>query len=406
MGEVSRKHDGWHAPGTSPLSELIHEVVREAVEAAIDEELNKALGADLYQRVGAGQRYGYRNGRRQRKLCGPTGNLALRIPRATLFDDGGGKREWSSKMLPRYERRLPEVNQAILDVYLGGTNTRRVKTALQPLLKAAPLSRQAVSRVVGKLKSSFEQWRSRRLETLEVTYLYLDAIALKVRRAQRVVSTPLLMALAVLANGDRQLLAMELCASESVEAWQGFIDDLNGRGLKPPLLCVIDGSTGLRKAIELSLPKALVQRCAVHKLRNLKRKAPQHAHEEVTDDFHRVVYAKSETAARAALAVFKRKWEQRCPAVWRSMAEAGDELLTFFRFPATQWKSLRTTNSIERLNEEFRRRIKTQSSMPTDDTALILFFGLIAGGHIVIRKLEGYRRLPQVLLDSTLRKAA
>jgi putative transposase len=385
------------------LGELIHEAVRAAVEQAIEEELEAALGAELYQRVE--RRGGYRNGRRQRKLCGPTGNLALEIPRATLFE-AAGPREWSSRMLPRYERRLPEVNQAILDVYLAGANTRRVKAALRPLLKAAPLSRQAVSRVVGKLKASFEQWHSRRLESLEVAYLYLDAIVLRVRRAQRVVGTPLLLALAVLSNGDRQLLAMELCAGESADAWQGFLNQLIERGLRAPLLCVIDGNPGLRKAIELNWPKALVQRCAVHKLRNLKRKAPQHAHEEVADDFHRVVYAKSTATAHAALAAFKRKWEQRCPAVWRSMAEAGDELLTFYRFPQSQWKTLRTTNSIERLNEEFRRRIKTQSSMPTDDTALILFFGLIAGGHIVIRKLEGYRRLPQVLLDSNLRKAA
>jgi hypothetical protein len=124
-------------------------------------------------------------------------------------------------------------------------------------------------------------------------------------------------------------------------------------------VCIVDGNTGLRRAVELLWPMIAVQRCCVLKLRNLERKAPQHARAEIRDDFHRIVYAASGETARTVSRAVARKWEKRCPGVVRSLCEGGDELLTFFGFPKTQWKILRTTNVIERLHGEFRRRVKT-----------------------------------------------
>ena len=129
-----------------------------------------------------------------------------------------------------------------------------------------------------------------------------------------------------------------MCGSESNEAWKGFLDDLVERGLKVPLLCIVDGNAGLRRALALVWGKTPVQRCCDHKLRNLvrkapehARKAPEHAREEITDDFHRIVYAASEGAAREAYGAFTSKWKSRCPGVVRSLEEAGDELLTMYR---------------------------------------------------------------------------
>lgn len=158
----------------------------------------------------------------------------------------------------------------------------------------------------------------------------------------------------------------------------------------------IDGLAGLRKAVGLVWPEARVQRCAVHKLRNLERKAPKHALAEIRADFHRIVYAESAASARAAHAAFARKWAPRCPGVVRSLQEGGEEVLTFFEFPKAQWKTLRTTNVIERLHEEFRRRVKTQGSLPTEDAALVLLFGLIVSGQIRLRRLDGWRQIPTV----------
>jgi transposase-like protein len=144
-----------------------------------------------------------------------------------------------------------------------------------------------------------------------------------------------------------------------------------------------------------------VQRCCVHKLRNLERKAPKHALAEIRDDFHRIVYAANADAARAAFATFERTWAKRCPGVVASLRQAGDELLTFFRFPRAQWKTLRTTNTIERLHEEFRRRVKTQGSLPSEDAALILLFSLVASGQIKLRRIDGWRKIAAVLSQHT-----
>jgi len=376
------------------LGVLIHDAVRAAIEQAVEEELEAALGARPYER--AEERHGYRNGSRTRTLSGPTGPAELTVPRATLFKRN---EEWSTKILPRYERRMPELNEAILSTYLAGGNTRRLQGALRPLLRKAPLSKSAVSRVIGTLRSSLDEWRRRSLEELQVIYLYLDAFALRVRVAGKVASVPVLAAVAVLVDGTKQLISLEMCGSESHQAWKGFLDDLVERGMCAPLLCILDGNAGLRGAIGLVWPKAAVQRCVVHKLRNIERKAPEHAREEIVENFHRIVYAENGAQARQAYQSFQRRWNKTCPGVVRSLEEGGDELLTYFRFPKSQWKTIRTTNVIERLNGEFRRRVKTQGSLPSEDAALVLLFSLVASGQIKLRKLDGFEEIANVLSE-------
>jgi putative transposase len=380
------------------LSELIHQHVRSAIETAVHEELRAALATAPYERSEV--RRGYRNGIRERTLTGPTGPVALALPRATLFR-GVSTKEWTSTIVPRYQRRMPEVNEAVVATYLAGGNTRRIRGALQPLLKAAPLSKSAVSRVVAILKDGLEAWRMRSLAALDVIYIYLDGFFLRVRSAGKVVSVPVLGVVGVLADGGKQLLALELCGGESFEAWKGCRDDLVARGLRPPVLCINDGNAGLRRAVGLVWPRAAVQRCCVHKLRNLERKAPKHALPEIRDAFHRIVYAASADAARTAYRAFERTWVKRCPGVVTSLREGGDELLTFFRFPKAQWKTLRTTNTIERLHEEFRRRVKTQGSLPSEDAALVLLFSLVASGQIKLRKIDGWQKIAAVLSQHT-----
>jgi putative transposase len=135
-----------------------------------------------------------------------------------------------------------------------------------------------------------------------------------------------------------------------------------------------------------------------HKLRNLERKSPKHALAEIRDDFHRIVYAANADAARAA---FVSTWGKRCPGVVASLREGGEELLTFFTFPKAQWKTLRTTNTIERLHEEFRRRVKTQGSLPNEDAAVVLLFSLVASGQIKLRRIDGWRKIAAVLSQHT-----
>jgi len=402
MGKGIKEDARAHELEPVSLGALIHQHVRIAIETAVHEELRAALGTRPYERSEV--RRGYRNGIRERTLTGPSGPVALALPRATLFR-GTSATEWTSTIVPRYQRRMPEVNEAVVATYLAGGNTRRIRGALQPLLKAAPLSKSAVSRVVATLKDGLEAWRTRSLADLDVIYVYLDGFALRVRSAGKVVSVPVLGVVGVLPDGRKHLVALELCAGESFAAWKGCLDDLVARGLRAPVLCIIDGNAGLRRAVGLVWPRAAVQRCCVHKLRNLTRKAPTHALDRIRDDFHRIVYAANADTARTAYAAFERTWSKRCPGVVTSLREAGDELLAFFRFPRAQWKTLRTTNTIERLHEEFRRRVKTQGSLPSEDAALVLLFSLVASGQIRLRRIDGWQKIAAVLSQQTPRAA-
>jgi putative transposase len=387
-----------HRPEPASLSELIHQHVRIAIETAVQEELRTALGTSPYERSKI--RRGYRNGTKARMLTGPTGPVVLTLPRAILFQHSGAK-EWTSALVPRYQRRMPEVNEAVVATYLAGGKTRRIRGALQPLLKAAPLSKSAVSRVIATLKDGLEAWRTRSLADVDVTYVYLDGFALRVRSAGRVVGVPLLGVVGVLADGRKHLLALELCNGESFAAWKGCLEDLVARGLRAPVLAIIDGNAGLRRAVGEIWPRAAVQRCCVHKLRNLERKAPKHVLADIRDDFHRIVYAASADAARAAYAAFERTWAKRCPGVVTSLREGGDELLTVFAFPKAQWKTLRATNTIERLHEKFSRRVKTQGSLPSEDAAVVLLFSLVATGQIKLRRIDGWQKIATVLSQNT-----
>jgi len=187
MAERIRNAGAVHEGQPVALGELIHTYVREAIESAVHEQLAAALGAGRYERSrGPG---GYRNGTKARTLTGPTGPLALTLPRGIVHTPGGAK-EWASRILPRYQRRVREVNEAVVATYLAGGNMRRIRGALRPLLKAAPLSKSAVSRIVATLRAWLEAWQTRPLAGLDVVCLYLDALAVRVRSAGKVVSQP------------------------------------------------------------------------------------------------------------------------------------------------------------------------------------------------------------------------
>ena len=203
-------------------------------------------------------------------------------------------------------------------------------------------------------------------------------------------------AIGVREDGTKVLLGLWTYASEGRAAWSDVLEDLTARGLQVPALAVIDGSRGLRAALAECWPTVAVQRCTVHKLRNLEAHAPKRLHEQLRQDYREIVYAEDERAGRRAWLRFTAKWKKLCPAVVESLEEAGAELLTFYRFPESQWKSLRTTNIVERVIEEFRRRVKTQAVLPSQDSALLLLYGLVASGQLKLRKLDGYQELDQV----------
>lgn len=374
------------------LSEAIRNHVRSAIVKIANEELAAFLGAETYARTAS--RRGYRNGGKERTLATSLGKTSFIMPRAVLFE-GDRRQEWQSTMVPRYARRSREVDAALLGLYFGGVNTRKVKQAIRPLLRNSPLSKSAISRLIVRLKEYFEGWRNRDLSTEDVRYIYLDGTYVRVRCAGRSGSLPVLAVVGVRSTGEKVLLHLQVMGSESTAAWEACLSGLAARGLKRPELAIVDGNQGLSLALERLWPGIPRQRCVVHKLRNLLAHAPKRLYDEIRDDYHAIVYAEDLAGAKAAREAFLRKWRRLHESVARSLDEAGEELLTFMRFPKAQWKALRTTNIIERLNQEFRRRIKSQGMFPTESSILILLFGLVASGMVKLRRIPGYETMSQ-----------
>ena len=195
------------------------------------------------------------------------------------------------------------------------------------------------------------------------------------RIGKKRVRVPVLVTLGVCADGRREVLDLRLAGVESGPAWLDAVRSLGARNLGAPLLAVVDGNPGLTAALKVQWPQIAIQRCTNHKLWNLLAKAPAHLREELAEDYRRMIYAESREAVERARVGFARKWKLRCKTVSASFEEAGDQLFTFTAFPLSQWKALRTTNALERINEEFRRRTKTQASLPSEEAVLLLLFG-------------------------------
>ena len=387
--------DAKRSDEATSLETIIRRRARGLIDAIVEEELEAVLGAAPSARVGTA-RQGYRHGTRERTLTTSLGPTTFAMPRARVVTPEGARGEWRSELVPRYQRRSERVDEAILGVYLSGTNTRRIKGALAPLLRGGPLSKDAVSRLVGRLAEDFETWRRRDLAEDRIQYLVLDGWYPKVRIGKRRVRVPVLVTLGVRADGQRVVLDVRLAGDESTTAWCDVIRSLVERHVGLPVLAMIDGSAGLAAALHEQWPMLALQRCTTHKLRNLEAKAPVRLREELAEDYRRMVYAESQSAVEQARARFTRKWRLRCPAVVECLEEAGDDLFTFLRFPKLQWKALRTTNALERINEEFRRRTKTQASLPGQDAVLLLLFGLLRTGQVKLRKIDGWQEMARL----------
>src|SRR6187431_797332 len=403
--------EGW----STPLEAGVRGTIRGFIEALLEEELEAALGRGRYARLrtaaeepaataaglgngeaaaGSVPSAGHRHGRRERQVMGSFGAVAVAVPRARLDTADGRTTEWVNKTLPAYRRRTREVDALIAGAYLAGTNTRRVGRALTAVFRGA-ISKSTVSRVWRKIKADWDSWNRRDLAPEDIVRLILDGTVVKVRLDRKATSISLLVVLGVRRDGQKVLLAVRNMGGESEAAWRAILDDLTKRGLRTPEFLIIDGAAGLEKALGALWPEVPTQRCTVHKHRNLLAHAPDALHDEISADYNDMIYAKSAKEIEARRRAFLRKWRLKCRAVANSLEEAGERLFTFLRLPHSQWKSARTTNAIERLHEEFKRRIKTQTVLPSAETAAMLFWALLASGQITMRKVDGWQTLAE-----------
>jgi len=394
-----------------PIETEVRGRARQFIEELIRGELDEALARPRYGRsktAGDEERagvVGHRHGSRKRSLTGTFGPVEIDVPRARLNSLEGRTTEWKSQALRAYQRRTLAADALIASCYLAGTNTRRVRRALAALF-GGTVGKDTVSRTWRKVKSDWDAWNARSLAEEPIVRLILDGTVVRVRLDRKATSISLLVVLGVRADGQKVLLAIKSMGGESAEAWRTVLDDLIRRGLQRPEFLIVDGASGLDKAIAAVWDGVPVQRCTVHKHRNLLAHAPERLHEEITADYNDMIYAATREEMEVRRKAFIRKWRLKHRAVADSLEEAGERLFAFTRLPPSQWRSVRTTNAIERLHEEFKRRIKTQTVLPSADTAAMLFWALLASGQINMRKVDGWQTLATKPIDQPIDLAA
>jgi transposase-like protein len=400
--------DNWF----DPIETKLRDRVREFLQAMLEAELDEALGRSRYGRraqpcdsEAPAKVTGHRHGHRSRSLLGTFGQVKVDVPRARLNTPDGKTTEWKSRTLRAYQRRTLAADALIAGCYLAGTNTRRVRRALGALFAGA-VGKDTVSRVWRKVKSDWDAWNARSLAEEPIVRLVLDGTVVRVRLDRKATAISLLVVIGVRADGQKVLLGVKAMGGESAEAWRAVLDDLIRRGLRRPEFLIVDGAPGLESAIAAVWDGVPVQRCTVHKHRNLLAHAPERLREEITADYNDMIYAATREEVEARRKAFIRKWRLKHRAVADSLQEAGDRLFTFTRLPPSQWRSVRTTNAIERLHEEFKRRIKTQTVLPSADTAAMLFWALLASGQINMRKVDGWQTLATKPIDQPIDLAA
>jgi putative transposase len=405
--ETAYLFDDWF----DPIEAGLRDRVRDFIETMIRSELEAALGRPRYSRQPAASDgaaagvAGHRHGSRTRTLTGTFGSSEITVPRARLDAGKGTTSEWRSKALRAYQRRTKAADAVIASTYLAGTNTRRVRRALAALFGAA-VGKDTVSRVWRKVKTDWEAWNSRSLADEPIVRLILDGTVARVRLDRKATSISLLVVIGVRDDGQKILLAVRDMGGETTEAWRMVLDDLIARDLRRPEFLIVDGAPGLEKAIAAVWNGVPLQRCTVHKHRNLLGHAPERLHEEITADYTDMIYAATAEEIEERRKAFVRKWRLRHRAVADCLEEAGDALFAFTRLPPSQWRSARTSNAIERLHEEFKRRIKTQTVLPSADTAAMLFWALLASGQINMRKVDGWQTLTMKVADRPIDLAA
>jgi putative transposase len=403
MNEVTPASAGAPSPFAGsdwfdPLEEAVRFQVRALIEQLLEEELEAALGRGRYERGAISN--GRRHGHRPRQLVTTFGPLDLSVPRARLRDEVG-EQEWKSALLPAYQRLSRRAEALIAEAYLAGMNTRRVRRALAKLFEGH-VGKDVVSRAWQRTRAAWQAWQERDLAGDDIVRLILDGTLVKVRLDRKATAISLLIVLGVRRDGQKVVLAIKNMGGESEAAWRAVLDDLTARGLAKPDLVIVDGGKGLEAALASLWDDVPVQRCTVHKERNLLAHAPKHMHDEIKADFNDLMHAETADQVLSKRKLFLAKWRLRCQPVAKSLEEAGLRLFTFLRYPPEQWRSLRTTNAIERLHEEFKRRIKTQCLLPCAETAAMLFWALLASGQITMRRVDGWPTLERSPTDLDL----
>jgi putative transposase len=350
-------------PGDDPLRDLVRWAVQELIEA----EVSAAIGAGRYERTA--ERTTQRNGFRARPWDTRVGTLELQIPK---LRQGSYFPSW---LEPR--RRAEQALVAVIaEAYVQGVSTRKVETLVQTL-GIASLSKSEVSRLAASLDEQVAAFRTRRLDAA-YPYLWVDARYEHVREGGRVISMAVVVAYGVRADGVREVLGLDVGLSEDVALWRSFFQSLVARGLHGVQLVISDAHAGLKQAIAEVFVGAAWQRCRVHFMRNLLARVPKGAQAMVAAAVRTIFQQPDRTAAQSRLRQVCTMLHAQYPQVVALLGEAEEEVFTFYDFPAEHWRQIYSTNPLERLNKELKRRSAVVGIFPNRVAVIRLLGALLA----------------------------
>ena len=331
------------------LKSLFQGAIRVTLEMVLEEELKAMVGARRFERVGS--RKDHRNGTYLRRLL--TSSTMGQID-----------------VMGRYRRRSEEVDEMMVEAYVSGVSQRKMGDVTEALL-GERVGRSTVSRVAKRLDGAVEALRSAPIEGPH-PYLYLDATFLDARWARKVENVSALVAYAVDPDGHRRLLAITLGPEESEDSWSELLEQLLERGLSGVELVIADEHAGLAAAVRRFLPEVRRQRCTVHLQRNVLAKVPHRLRKRVAREVAAVFRAPGLAKAKKRLAEITARWHNELPEAMRVLERGFTAATQFYAFPEPHWARLRTTNSLERLHTEIKRRIRSAGAFPDRASALRL----------------------------------
>jgi transposase-like protein len=341
--------------------------VREGVKAILEEVLEEEMSEHLeagYRELTPTRR-GERNGHYQRNLLTPAGKIErLAVPR-----DREG--EFVTELFERYKRMTGDVEEAVLEMYLSGISVRKI-AGVTDALSRVRIGKDAVSRIASRLEEEQRDWRERPLEEKEYPYLYLDATYLRVRWGASVTNLALLACVGVDEEGFREVLAVEVASSEKGAAYASLLRSLIDRGLKGVALAVSDDHEGIKAAVAAELPGVKWQRCVVHFERNVLSHVPSSSTAEVAEDLKAIFKVRRQKTALALAEEFVELYGKHFPKAI-SVFEAGiGDALSYLSFPGSHHARIRSTNMLERLFKEIKRRTRVVGVFPNETSASTL----------------------------------
>ncbi|MBW2023684.1 MAG: IS256 family transposase [Deltaproteobacteria bacterium] len=328
-------------------------------------ELTNFLGRQWYER--AQGEVNHRNGSYSREFAlKGIGQVQVKVPR-----DRNG--EFKTKVIPRSKRYEDEIREDLSFMFLTGISTRSLSMISRRLI-GRKISPGEVSNANRELIEAVEKWRSRDLSQEPIKYIFLDGVNFDMRINGSIEKVPVLVAIGITEDGQKRVLGFQSGDKESAPTWREFLKDLKRRGLDSTrvLLGVMDGLPGLEKVFREEFPRAKVQRCQVHVARNVLAKVPRKLKKVVADDLRSIFYASSKAKAMEFFNTFKDKWEKDLPSAVKCLENSIEACLTFFMCPEEEWVSLRTTNIIERLHKEFKRRTKPMEIVAGENACYML----------------------------------